>query len=158
MQYIIKHGSNNLLLQLSLFHTFSVLVANPKKLLYTVANPARGLLNRGKKTSGSAPPICSFGEKLKVMRHIYMYVSRGATQVGVTQISVRLASVHKDSFDSSARPMGVASQNSMLPCAITTFPISLPLSSPPVDVWPRLSLLFVQWQQFSSQLPRAKCG
>ena len=32
---------------LLLFHTFSVLVANPKKLLYTVANPARGLLNRG---------------------------------------------------------------------------------------------------------------
>ena len=30
-------------------NTFSVLVANRKKLLYTVANPARGLLNRGKK-------------------------------------------------------------------------------------------------------------
>ena len=28
-----------------LFLTFSALVANPKKLLYTVANPARGLLN-----------------------------------------------------------------------------------------------------------------
>ena len=28
--------------------TFSALVANPKKLLYTVANPARGLLNREK--------------------------------------------------------------------------------------------------------------
>ena len=40
-----------------------------KKLLYTVANPARGLLNREKnknKKSGSAPPPparCSFGEK-----------------------------------------------------------------------------------------------
>ena len=32
-----------------LFPTFSVLVANPKKLLYTVANPARGLLNRKKR-------------------------------------------------------------------------------------------------------------
>ena len=32
-----------LLLLLLLFLTFSVLVANPKKLLYTVANPARGL-------------------------------------------------------------------------------------------------------------------
>ena len=32
-----------------LFLTFSALVAKPKKLLYTVANPARGLLNRGKK-------------------------------------------------------------------------------------------------------------
>ena len=29
-----------------LFLIFSVLVANPKKLLYTVANPARGVLNR----------------------------------------------------------------------------------------------------------------
>ena len=29
-----------------LFLTFNVLVANPKKLPYTVANPARGLLNR----------------------------------------------------------------------------------------------------------------
>ena len=36
-----------------LFLTFSVLVANPKKLLgvlYTAANPARGLLNREKIT------------------------------------------------------------------------------------------------------------
>ena len=44
-------------LLLLLFLTFSVLVANPKKLLYTVANPARGLLNREKrkkKKSGSA--------------------------------------------------------------------------------------------------------
>ena len=42
-----------------LFLTFSALVANPKKLLYTVANPARGLLNKEKKKkkkSGSAPP------------------------------------------------------------------------------------------------------
>ena len=29
---------------------FSVLVANAKKLLYTVANPARGLLDREKRT------------------------------------------------------------------------------------------------------------
>ena len=34
---------------LLLFLTFSALVANPKKLLYTVANLARGLLNREKK-------------------------------------------------------------------------------------------------------------
>ena len=33
-----------------LFLTFSVLIANPKKLLYTVANPACGLLNREKRT------------------------------------------------------------------------------------------------------------
>ena len=44
-----------------------------KKLLYTVANPARGLLNRGKRTKekvwrhtpppAPTPPHCSFGEK-----------------------------------------------------------------------------------------------
>ena len=38
--------------------------------------------------------------------------------------------------------MGVASQNSTLPCAIATFPVSLPLSSPG-DVWPRLPLVFL---------------
>ena len=47
---------------------------------------------------------------------------------------------YKDSYDSSARPMDVASQNSTLPCAIATFPVSLPFS-PPGDVWPRLPLL-----------------
>ena len=44
-----------LLLFLLLFLTFSVLVANPKKLLYTVANPARGLLmNRELETPRSS--------------------------------------------------------------------------------------------------------
>ena len=33
---------------LLLFLTFRVLVANPRELLYTVANPARGLLDREK--------------------------------------------------------------------------------------------------------------
>ena len=45
--------------QIANFLTFSVLVANPEKLLNTVANPARGLLNREKeqkKKSGSALP------------------------------------------------------------------------------------------------------
>ena len=59
-----------MLLLLLLFLTFSVLVANPKKLLYTVANPARGLLNREKRTKEKVwqhtppphPPHCSFGE------------------------------------------------------------------------------------------------
>ena len=36
--------------KLLLFLIFSLLVANPKKLFYTVANPARGLLNRKKRT------------------------------------------------------------------------------------------------------------
>ena len=55
---------------LLLFLPFSVLIANPKKLLYTVANPARGLLNREKRTKEKVwqhtppphPPHCLFGE------------------------------------------------------------------------------------------------
>ena len=46
-----------LLLLLLLLFPFSVLVSNPKKLLHTVTNPARGLLNTGKivkEKSGSA--------------------------------------------------------------------------------------------------------
>ena len=46
------------MLLLLLFLTFSALVANVKKLLYTVANPARGLLNREKKKKKSlAAPL-----------------------------------------------------------------------------------------------------
>ena len=64
-----RNNDNNKQLLL-LFLTFSVLVANPKKLLYTVANPARGLLNREKRTKEKVwqhtppphPPHCSFGE------------------------------------------------------------------------------------------------
>ena len=60
-----------LLLLLLLFRTFNVLVANPKKLLHTVANPACGLLNGEKRTKEEVwqntlpphPPHCSFGEK-----------------------------------------------------------------------------------------------
>ena len=53
-----------------MFFTSSVLVSNPRELLYTVANPARGLLNREMRTKSqkvwehpSPPPPrrCSFG-------------------------------------------------------------------------------------------------
>ena len=55
-----------------LFLTFCVLVANPKKTLYTVANPASGLLNweniiKYKVWQRIPPPRCSFGyNKIKV--------------------------------------------------------------------------------------------
>ena len=56
-----------------LFLTFNVLVANPKKtVLYTVANPARGLLNREKRTKEKVwqhtplpPPPCSTHKLLR---------------------------------------------------------------------------------------------
>ena len=72
-----------------------------KKIRYTVANPARGLMNREKRT------------KEKALRRSWS-VSRP----------------YKDTFGSSTRPMGVASQNSTLPSAIISFPVSLLLSSP----------------------------
>ena len=82
-----------LLLLLLLFLTFSVLVANPKKLLYTVANPARGLLNSEKRTKEKVwqhtppphPPHCSFGENKIKLRD----ASTGATQVLVGLASVK---------------------------------------------------------------------
>ena len=47
--------------------------------------------------------------------------------LGATQVSVRLSPV-QPSFDSSTRRAGVATAGSTLPCTITTFPVSLPLS------------------------------
>ena len=110
-----------------LFLTFSVLVANPKKLLYTVANPARGLLNREKSTkkkSGSIPapnPHTARSEKInKITRRIQ-----------ALRRSWSVSRPYVDTFGSSTRPMGVASQNStLLPSAIIRFPVSLLLSSP----------------------------
>ena len=70
---------------LLLFLTFSALVANPKKLLYTVANLARGLLNREKKKEKKKvwqrppPPPTSpraarseKNKKIKITRRIHM--------------------------------------------------------------------------------------
>ena len=69
------------LLLLLLFITFSVWVANPKKLPYTVANPARGLLTREKRTKEKLwqhppppspdPLVCSFElSEIKITRRI----------------------------------------------------------------------------------------
>ena len=61
---------------LLLFLAFSVLVVNPKTLLYTVANPARGLLNREKRKSRATHPFPPFHaarsekNKIKITRHI----------------------------------------------------------------------------------------
>ena len=68
-------------LLLLLFLTFSALVANPKKLPYTVANPARGLLHREKKKTEKVwqrpppPPSALLVRrkiKIKITRRIHM--------------------------------------------------------------------------------------
>ena len=77
------------LLLLLLFLTFSVLVANPKKLLYTVANPARGLLNREKRTKEKVwqhtpppTPHTARSEKInKITRRIYRRYAGGRSRV-----------------------------------------------------------------------------
>ena len=53
-----------------LFLTFSILVDNPKEMLYTVANPARGLLDMEKRTKGGTlaarpPPTLLVRKKIK---------------------------------------------------------------------------------------------
>ena len=118
--------ANGLLLLLLLFLTFSVLVANPKKLLYTVANPARGLLNREKRTKEEVwqhtpppTPHTARSEKInKITRRIYRRYAGGRSRVR-TRIP-------------SARRLGlwVWLRNSTLPSAIIRFPVSLLLSSP----------------------------
>ena len=69
------------------------------QVLYTVANPARGLLNRKKNEEKKvwqrtpAPTLLVTNRrKIKGTRRIYTSCL-GATQVGATQVSVRLASV-----------------------------------------------------------------
>ena len=140
-----------LLLLLLLFLTFSALVANQKKTNLHGGQFRSWSAEQGKKKkkSGSPPPPpppshAARSEKnkkyenTKITRRIHMprrYASRRyAGGLGLSRVRT------KDSCDSSARPMGVASQNSTLPCAIATFPVSLPLCSPG-DVWPRLPLL-----------------
>ena len=95
--------------KLLLFHTFSVLVAKPKKLLYTVANPARGLLNREKEKEKESlaahpppplPPRCSLliGEKIKVTRRIYMsrcYAGRRYAGLGPSRVLTRIPSIRR---------------------------------------------------------------
>ena len=124
-----------LLLLLLLFLTFSVLVAKPKKLLYTAANPARGLLKREKRTKEKVwqhtlpphPPHCSFGEKIK---HKKNKNNHHATHLQALHRSRSVSRPYTDIFGSSTRPMDVASQDSTLPSAITSFLVSLLLSSP----------------------------
>ena len=69
--------------------TSSVLVANPKKILYTAANPARGLLNTGKKNKKKNvfnPSRVARSEKKK-RRDAYTCLD--ATQASVHFTSVR---------------------------------------------------------------------
>ena len=94
------------------------------------------LLNTEKRTKEKMwqrlPPLHAACSEEKNEKKRDASICLGATQVSVPR-------PYKDSFDSSTSPMSTASQNSTLLCAITTFPVSLPLFSG--DAWPRLPLL-----------------
>ena len=84
-----------------LFFPFNVLVANPKKtILYTVANPARGLLNREKRTKEVwqhtlATPTLLVRRKIKNTNH--------ATHLQALRRSRSVSRPYKDIFGSSTR-------------------------------------------------------
>ena len=82
-----------------LFLTFSALVANPKKTIYTVANSARGLLNRKKKKKKEVwqrpPPHAARSEKIniKITRRIHMsrrYTSQRYAGLGPSRVRTRI--------------------------------------------------------------------
>ena len=113
-----------------LFLTFSVLlVTDPKKKLYSMANPARGLLTREKRTHKKRPSAPPPPPMLLVKRSKNKKLHDASTCLGATQVSVHLAPV-QDPLCSSTTLMVFASHNSTLPCAITVFPVSLLLSFP----------------------------
>ena len=110
-----------------LFLTFSALVANPKKTTLHGGQSRSWSAEQGKKikrTSLAAPPPpparCSFGEKKEEKKEEEKKITR-RINMSLRRWSRSVSHPYKDSYDSSARPMGVASQNSTLPCAIATF-------------------------------------
>ena len=122
-----------------LFLVFSALVANPNN-YFTPGQSRSWSTDQGKKGIEKVyqcpppPPRCSFGgNNQKITPRIYM-------RLGATQVSFRLAPA-QDSFDLSTGPIGVASEDSTLLCAITTSPVYLPLSSSG-DVSPPVYLFF----------------
>ena len=86
------------LFSLLLFLTFIILVANPKNLLYTVANPApRGILNRknnNKNKKMAAPPPSSRAgcseKKNKNKNTQRIYMPRRSTGLGSSRVRTRI--------------------------------------------------------------------
>ena len=98
-------------------NTFSVLVANPKKLLYTGGGQSRSWsAEQGKeskrKKSGSAPPTPHTARSEKINKNHVAHLQ-------ALRRSRSVSRPYKDYFDSSTRSKDVASQNStLLPCAM----------------------------------------
>ena len=84
----------------------------------------QGKENKIKRLAAYSPPP---PPTLLVRRKKYIY---HATHLQALRRSRSVSRPYKDIFGSSTTPMGVASQNSTLPSAITSFPVSLLFSSP----------------------------
>ena len=112
---------------LLLFLTFSVLVTKPEKCtLHGGQSRSWSAEQRNENRESLAAhlysPRCSSGENQIKSPNVSLFLDG-------TQVLVSLTPV-QESFGSSTWLMGVAPQHFTLPCAITTFPVSLPLSSP----------------------------
>ena len=71
-----------------LFLIFRVLAANPKKLLYTVANPARGLLNR---EMYNVECVCDTGSLfLPICMYVWSTLSAGMVWINRVSLQVLL--------------------------------------------------------------------
>ena len=113
------------LLLLWLFLAFSALVASPKKTTLHGGQSRSWSAEQGKKEKekvSQRPPRarCSFGEnkKIKNKNHAAHPHVQALRKSASRRWSRSVSRPYKDSYDSSARSMGVASQNSTLPCAI----------------------------------------
>ena len=142
---------SDLLLLLLLFLTFSALVANPKKTTLHGGqsrswSAGQGKKKKSKKSGSDLPPppprVLLVRRKIKIKkntRRIHMsrrYASRRyAGGLDPSRVRTRIPTTRRLGQWVSLRKFSTT-----LPCAIATFPVSLPLSSPG-DVWPRLSLL-----------------
>ena len=100
IQYYCHFPPGRLLLLL-LFLTFSVLVANSKKLLYTVANPARGLLNKEKRTKEkvwqhtSPPHPTPHTARSEKINKITRRISRRYAGLGRSRVRTRIPSARR---------------------------------------------------------------
>ena len=126
-QLLFKEKSDfQLLLLLLLFLTFSVLVASPKKTTLHGGqsrswSAEQGKENKRKSLAAYPPPPTPHTARSEKINKITRQALRRSWSVSRS---------YKDTFGSSTRPMGVASQNPTLSSAIIRCPVSLLLSSP----------------------------
>ena len=121
-----------------LFLVFSALVANPNN-YFTPGQSRSWSTDQGKKEIKKVyqyppPPALLVRRKQSENHATHLHAPRRNGSRSVSRL-------HKDSFDLSTGPIGVASEDSTLLCAMTTSPVYLPLSSSG-DVSPPVYLFF----------------